>query len=79
MTHNSIPQKDKYLVKIFLVACKKSITRKWFEIDSPTQQDWEKIVKELYVMELLSHKIRTEEQLFQKRWEKWLIYSVTRK
>uniref|UniRef100_A0A671XN45 Reverse transcriptase domain-containing protein n=1 Tax=Sparus aurata TaxID=8175 RepID=A0A671XN45_SPAAU len=77
MTGNVVLKEDRYLLKILLAACKKAITRKWYKPDPPTQDDWLKIVNEIYVMELLTHKIRTQEEQCREKWEKWTVYAST--
>lgn len=77
MTGNVVLKEDKYLLKILLAACKKAITRKWYTPDPPTQDNWLKILNEIYVMEQLTHRIRTQEDQCREKWEKWTSYSPT--
>lgn len=62
MSGNVELKEDRYLLKTLLVACKKAITREWYRLDPPTQDDWLKIVNETYTMEQLAHKVRTHEE-----------------
>lgn len=70
--------RDQYLVKIFLVAGKKAITRNWLKTDIPDYEQWRTIVDNIQDMEYLSFKLKIQEDLFQKRWEKWLLYKSKR-
>lgn len=70
MSGHIVLKEDRYLLKIVLAACKKAITRKWHRTDPPTQQDWKKIVSDIYVMEMLTHKVRTQEEVCHEKWEK---------
>ncbi|TKS65943.1 PiggyBac transposable element-derived protein 4 [Collichthys lucidus] len=70
--------RDQYLVKIFLVAGKKAITRNWLKTDIPDYEQWSTIVDNIQDMEYLSFKLKIQEDLFQKRWEKWLLYKSNR-
>ena len=67
---------DQYLVKILLVAGKKAITRNWLKTDIPDYDQWRTILDNIHDMEHLTFKLRLREDLFQKRWEKWLLYKL---
>lgn len=59
MSHN---ENWKWLsLKVLGVACKKAITRKCYKPDPLTQDDWLKMVSEIYVMEKLTHKIQVRD------------------
>lgn len=45
--------------------------------DPPTQHDWHNTVSEIYVMELLTRKIRSQNEQCRGKWEKWFIYTMT--
>jgi len=45
----SVQQKDRYLIKILLIAGKKAITKKWGKPDPPTQDQWLDIIEGIYV------------------------------
>ena len=51
--------------------------RKWYKPDPPTQDDWLKIVNEIYVMEHLTLMIRTQEEQCQEKWKKWTFHTST--
>lgn len=46
--------KDKYLLKILLVACKKSITKKWLRREAPSVDEWIDIVHSIFAMEIIT-------------------------
>ena len=50
-TENDIKPRDRCLVKVLLIAGKKAITRKWGQVDIPTQGQWMEIVEEIYIMD----------------------------
>ena len=79
----NIPQeevqgRDKYLVKVLLVASRKAITRAWYKLDPPTREQWLSIVEEIYDMERFTHTLRMREEQFQGKWEKWNYYRLLR-
>ena len=65
---------DKYLIKIFLAASKKAITRRWLQQDPPTKEDWIAIIKEIYTMERLTFILRLQEDKSDTYWEKWILF-----
>lgn len=75
---DGINKSDKYLLKILLAACKKAITKKWFKSDPPTTQDWIKIVNGIFEMEILTHRLRTQEENCRDKWDKWTKFTSTR-
>ena len=70
----SIRVRDKYLVKILLIASKKAITRKWGKVEPPCKEEWIGIVEEIYVMERLTHRLRLQQAQLEEKWEKWIIF-----
>lgn len=52
---------DKYLVKLLLAGSKKAITRKWYKIERPTQEQWFDVVEEIFLMEKLTYVLRIQE------------------
>ena len=70
----SIRVRDKYLVKILLIAGKKAITRKWGKVEPPCKEEWIGIVEEIYVMERLTHRLRLQQAQLEEKWEKWIIF-----
>lgn len=69
--------KDKYLIKIFLAASKKAITRRWYQQDPPSKENWLDIIKEIHSMESLTFVLRLQEDKSQQLWEKWTFFSAT--
>jgi len=63
--------KDKYLLRILLVACKKSITKKWLKRETPSVDVW------IYVMERITFNLRTQKEVFFENWKKWITYVST--
>lgn len=72
----TVQEKDKYLVKMLLTACKKMVTRLWGQTQTPTFEAWVVLVEELYVMERMTHGLRLQMELFEKRWEKWMVFKM---
>uniref|UniRef100_A0A3P9LQY6 Reverse transcriptase domain-containing protein n=1 Tax=Oryzias latipes TaxID=8090 RepID=A0A3P9LQY6_ORYLA len=67
-----IPQ-DQYLVKIFLIAARKAITRRWLKPEPPTLTDWTEIVEEIYIMEKMTFVLRLREGHFKEKWDRYII------
>lgn len=57
-----------------LVACKKVITRKWLQPETPEINDWLRTVNEIYTMERLTMNLRLQSGKFVKIWRKWINY-----
>ena len=70
----TIQEKDRYLVKILMTAGKKMVTRLWGQTQTPTFEAWSVLVEELYVMEKMTHGLRLQMELFERRWEKWMVF-----
>lgn len=66
-----VQKDDVYLIKTLLTASKKVITRLWYKTDPPAGEQWVCTVKEIFVMERLTHKLRLQETQFVRKWEKW--------
>uniref|UniRef100_A0A3Q2X1G0 Reverse transcriptase zinc-binding domain-containing protein n=1 Tax=Haplochromis burtoni TaxID=8153 RepID=A0A3Q2X1G0_HAPBU len=68
------PKYDKHLVNILLVACKKSITRKWLSPESPNISTWMEITMEIYNMEKITASVNHKLEKFTSYWENWVKY-----
>lgn len=69
--------KDKYLLRILLVACKKSITKKWLKREAPSVDEWIDVVHSIFVMERITFNLRTQKEVFTENWQKWITYIST--
>lgn len=67
--------KDKYLLRILLVACKKLVTKKWLKRVTPSVGEWIDTVYRIFVMERIH--LRTQKEVFIKNWQKWITYVST--
>ena len=72
-------REDEFLIKIFLTASRKTITRLWYKTDPPTKEQWMSTVDELLFMEKLTHKLRLQEPSFKKKCHKWTDFKDTEK
>ena len=63
--------KDRYLIKILLVTCKKTITRRWYKTEPPAVNEWLEIIREVHNMERMTYRLRMKENVFVTKWEKW--------
>ena len=75
---NCVPEKDRYLTKVLLVTSKKAITRNWYRAEPPTTNQWIEIIKEVYIMERMTHRLRMKENIFLIKWEKWMQYDTVK-
>ena len=75
-----LPKEDRYLLKIFMAASKKAITRRWLNTETPTVSQWEAIIKNIQTMELLlvTFSLRLQREKGDALWEKWYSY-ITRR
>lgn len=48
-SHDSMSRENRYLLKVFLAAWKKPITKRWYEAEALTQDEWLKMLNEMYV------------------------------
>ena len=73
MFFGHIPQewlnRDKYLINMLLVACKKSITKKWLSQENPTLKIWMDITMDIYKMEKLTAFVNHKLEKFTSYWE----------
>lgn len=58
-------------MKILLIGAKKAITRKWLQLNTPTVEDWQGIVHEIYTMERLTFALKLHSEEFKRCWLKW--------
>lgn len=71
----SVSFEDQYLVKILLIASKKSITKNWLKPDTPSKGQWVSIIKEIQGMEKMTYKLKLKEELYERNWVKWIHYT----
>lgn len=71
---NIVAKPDRYIFKILIAASKKAITKKWYKPEPPDRDDWLKLVKEMYIMEDLTHRIRLQVDTCVEKWMKWNVY-----
>ena len=69
-----VQAEDRYLVKILLAAGKKTITRSWAQVETPTYEQWLSLMEDIYVMEKMTHRLRLQNELLENRWCKWMMY-----
>ena len=65
---------NRYMYNILLLASTKAITRKWLVKDSPTIEDWIRVVKDIFTMEKLTYILRLEQEKFESYWKVWINY-----
>ena len=71
---DGLRSEDRYLLKIFLAASKKAITRFWLQKRCPTALSFVDIVKQLHLMEQMTYSVRLQKEQGEKRWKKWYMY-----
>ena len=76
ISEENVHRDDQYLVRVFLAAAKKAITRRWHKESPPTQEHWRALVEEIYEMERLTHVIRLKQTEFEFKWDKWTFYEA---
>lgn len=54
-----------WMYNILLLASKKAITKRWLAKDSPTIEDWLKVVQDIFVMEKLTFPLSLEQGRFE--------------
>lgn len=74
----SVTGSDSYIVKILLIATKKTITRNWYKTESPTIEQWLGTVREIYCMERMTYQLRLKEDVSITKWKKWVLYDITK-
>ena len=78
LIEESVQAGEKYLIKILLIAAKKAITKNWLKNITPDYKQWRTIMDNIQDMEQVTFKLKIKEELFNKRWEKWLMYRFRR-
>uniref|UniRef100_A0A8C7WYM9 Reverse transcriptase domain-containing protein n=1 Tax=Oryzias sinensis TaxID=183150 RepID=A0A8C7WYM9_9TELE len=71
---DSVLNEDVYLVRILLLASKKTITKKWHKVEPPGKDDWLKIIWTIYSVEKLTFLLKLKLDVFKKKWKKWYNY-----
>lgn len=66
---------DKYLLKIFLAASKKAITRCWLQRAPPTTALFIDIINSIRSMERMTFALRLQKEKGDEYWEKWDCYT----
>lgn len=69
-----LPDYAKYLFRILIIACKKTVTRHWLLPDPSTLEKWIECVNEIYQMERLTFSLRLQMDRFVVLWSKWVSY-----
>lgn len=57
-----LSKSDKYLLKIFMTASKKAITKRWLSKEPPTINQWMTIVNDIHCMERLTFNLRLQKR-----------------
>lgn len=65
---------DIYLIKIFMAASKKTITRHWLQKHCPPVDTFINIVNQLHQMEQLTYNLRLQKERGEKLWGKWVLF-----
>lgn len=60
------------MLRVLLVACKKASTKKWFKKEISNINDWINLVYNIFSMERITFKLRTQFDIFNENWAKWL-------
>lgn len=79
ITGDVVFREDRYLQKILLASCRKAITKRRYEAEPPTHDEWLKIVNEIHDMDQLTHRLRTQEEQCREKWEKWTMFTGQRR
>lgn len=66
--------KDRYMIRILLMAMKKAIKRNWYRTEPSAIDQWLEIVKEIYNMEKITYHLRLKGEVFVAKWGKWMRY-----
>ena len=72
MAEYIVSRSYRYLFKILIAACT------WYKPGPPTQDEWLKIVSEMYVMEQLTHRLRVQAEQCEEKWVKWTLLKCQR-
>uniref|UniRef100_A0A672H408 Reverse transcriptase domain-containing protein n=1 Tax=Salarias fasciatus TaxID=181472 RepID=A0A672H408_SALFA len=74
----NLTRDDRYLLKIFMVAGKKAVTRRWLSAEPPNTSQWIAIVTNIQCMECLTYSLRLQKDKYDAMWRKWDLYLTTR-
>ena len=74
----SVTGSDRYIVKLLMIATKKTISRNWYKTESPTIEQWLGILREIYCMERMTYQLRLKEDVSISKWNKWVLYDITK-
>lgn len=66
-----ISKADRYLLKVFMAASKKAITRRWLQKEPPTVKEWSNIIRNIQCMEQLTFSLRLQKDKGDAFWGKW--------
>lgn len=65
--------KEKYLLKILLATSKKTVTRKWLQLEPPTKSEWLDIISNVQNMERMTFSLKLQMDKYLQYWEKWIV------
>ena len=65
---------DSYVMRIMLVAARKSITQKWLIKKTHTINEWIDLIYKIFIMERITFKLNLKMDIFNEYWSKWLKY-----
>lgn len=51
---------DKYLIKILLIGGRDAVTRRWPQSNAPTMEDWQGVIHEIYITEMLTFTLKLQ-------------------
>lgn len=72
------PRSDIYLLKVFMAASKKAISRRWLCREPPTVNQWIDIIKNIQSMERMTFSLRLQKDKGDALWVKWETYLTQR-
>uniref|UniRef100_A0A3Q3BC05 ribonuclease H n=1 Tax=Kryptolebias marmoratus TaxID=37003 RepID=A0A3Q3BC05_KRYMA len=69
----TLGKSDRYLLLVLLAGARKAITRRWMDVEPPSNSDWREIVEEIHTMERLTFSLRLATHKYNRYWKKWKI------